>query len=461
MPYVLCYTVFMKEGFISRQKANPARILVLGFIAIIMLGALLLSLPISSRNGVSVPYRTALFTATSATCVTGLTVVDTALTWSVFGRVVILCLFQVGALGFVSVTTIFFFIMHRKINLSQRLLMVQSMNLHDRNGIVGLIRHVLFGTLIFESIGAVILWIRFIPEYGALKGLGMGVFHAVSAFCNAGFDLMGERGAFSSLSTYSGDPVIIITTMLLVVIGGIGFFVWEDVLHNRSFKKLHLHSKMVLSVSLFLLVFGWVVFYFAERTNPGTIGNMSLPNAVLASLYQSVMPRSGGLSIVNQESLTGVSKMVTMVLMLIGGSAGSAAGGIKNVTVAILFLTAMRSVMGNKRLTVFKRTIPETQILSAVSIMFTALTACFVGTVAIAFIQPELPSPGILFEMVSAVANCGISNGITSILSPASSIVIIIFMFFGRVGIMTVGMAAFMRHGIAEKTKQPDTGVMM
>jgi len=249
--------------------------------------------------------------------------------------------------------------------------------------------------------------------------------------------------------------------MLLVVIGGIGFFVWEDILHNRSFKKLHLHSKMVLSVSLCLIVFGWIVFYFAERTNPGTIGNMSLPNAALASLYQSIMPRSGGFNIVNQTLLTGVSKMVTMVLMLVGGSAGSAAGGIKNVTVAILFLTAIRSIMGKKRLTVFKRTIPETQILSAVSIMFTALTACFVGTVTISLIQPELPFTGILFEMVSAVATCGISSGITNILSPASSIVIIVFMFFGRVGIMTVGMAAFLRHNITEKTKQPDTWVMM
>ena len=445
----------------TRHKTNPARVLVLGFIAIIAVGTLLLSLPVSSRNGVPVPFIPALFTATSATCVTGLTVVDTALTWSVFGQTVILCMFQIGALGFMSVTTIFFFIVNKKINLSQRLLLVQSLNLHDRNGIVGLIRRVLLGTLFFEVIGSIILWFRFLPEYGLLKGLGMGVFHSVSAFCNAGFDLMGDKEPFSSLTAYSGDPVMIITTMFLVVIGGIGFYVWEDIWRNRSFRKLHLHSKMVLSVTLFLIVIGWVLFYVAERTNPGTIGNMSFPNAALASLYQSIMPRSGGMSIVNQSSLTGLSKIIAMVLMFIGGSAGSAAGGIKNVTAGILFLTALHSIIGKKKLTVFKRTIPEAQIVSALSIVGMALTACFAGTVAISLIQPELPFAEVCFEMVSAIGTCGLSQGVTSALSPASSVIIVVFMFFGRVGIMTVGMAAFLRRNKTEKTKHPDTWVMM
>lgn len=449
------------ENITLRQRINPARIFVLGFIMIILFGALLLALPISSRGGVPIPFPIALFTATSATCVTGLVMADTALTWSVFGRAVILCLIQIGALGFMSVTTIFFFIMNRKINLSQRLLLVHSLNLHDRNGIVGLIRHVLFGTLIFEGAGAAILWIRFMPEYGALKGLGMGVFHSVSAFCNAGFDLMGHRGAFSSLTTYAHDPVITVTTMLLVIVGGLGFFVWEDLWRNRSFQKLHLHSKMVLSVSLALILSGWCLFYFAERENIGTIGNMPFPRAALASLYQSVMPRSGGLSTINQASLTGISKMATLILMFIGGSAGSAAGGIKNVTAGILFLTAFYSLMGKKKLTVFRRTIPETQIVSALSIMVLALSVCFAGTAAIALIQPELPIAGIVFEMVSAVATCGLSNGITPSLSVASSVIIIVSMFFGRVGIMTVGMAAFLRRNNTEKVKYPDTWVMM
>ena len=432
-----------------------------GFLAVIAIGTLLLCLPLSSRDGAPVPFLTALFTSTSATCITGLTIADTALTWSVFGQAVILCLIQIGGLGFMSLTTIFFFIMNKKINLSQRLLIMQSMNLKDMQGIVLLVRHVLIGTFIFEGVGAVVLWIRFLPEYGLWKGLGMGVFHSVSAFCNAGFDLMGDKGAFSSLTAYAGDRVITTTIMLLVFVGGIGFFVWEDIWRNRRFRKLHLHSKMVLAISLFLILFGWVFFYAAERANPATIGDMSFPDAAFASLFQSVMPRSGGFSIVNQESFTGASKMAAVILMFIGGSAGSAAGGIKNVTAGILFLSAIRSLRGKTRLSVFGRTIPSPQIISALSILIIALTACFAGSAAIAFIQPELPVSGIVFEMVSAVATCGLSHGITSSLAPASMAIVILFMFFGRIGIMTVGMAAFLKRNAVEKTKHPDTWVMM
>ncbi|MCL2632566.1 MAG: potassium uptake protein, TrkH family, partial [Coriobacteriia bacterium] len=341
---------------------SSARVLVLGFAAVIAAGTLLLLLPVSARAHNSVSVLTALFTATSATCITGLTVVDTAQTWSTFGHVVILCLFQVGALGFMTVTTIFFFIINRKIDLSQRLLLVHSLNLNDRNGIVQLVRHVLFGTLIIEGTGAAVLSVRFVPEYGVLKGVGMSVFHSVSAFCNAGFGLIdGGDLAFNPLgsATGSADWLTTITTMLLVILGGLGFFVWEDIWRNRSFKKLHLHSKMVLTVSALLIVGGWVLIFVAERSNGQTIGDMPLQNALLTSLYQAVMPRSGGFSAMGQSSFTGVTKMVTLMLMFIGGSAGSAAGGVKNVTAAIVVLAAFNSIRGKKRLTVFKRNIPE------------------------------------------------------------------------------------------------------
>ena len=408
---------FDSEGGIKpRKKLNPARTMILGFLIIIIVGALILSLPVSSRNNTQVPFIAALFTSISAVCVTGLTAVDTAQTWSIFGQTVILCLFQIGALGFMSIATIFYIVMHRKINLSQRLLIMQSMNLNDMRGVVRLIRHVIFGTLIFEGIGAAVLWTRFASEFGIRKGLSMGIFHSVSAFCNAGFDLMGDKGAFSSLTAYSGDAVIIITIIMLVFIGGLGFFVWEDIWRNRRFKKLHLHSKLVLTISFVLIVLGWIFFYVTERANTATIGDMSFPKAALASLFQSVMPRSGGFSAVNQESLTGISKIGLMTLMLIGGSAGSAAGGIKNVTVGILFLSAISSLMGRNRLSVFGRTIPEPQIISMLSIMIIALTACFTGTAVIAIIQPELPVSDILFEMVSAIATCGLSAGVTQYL---------------------------------------------
>ena len=450
-----------KRPMVSRKRFNPARNLVLGFLAIIVIGAALLKLPLSTIDGTSVSLITALFTATSATCVTGLVVVNTAATWSTFGRVVILCLIQIGGLGFMSITTIFFFLMNRKIDLSQRLLMAQSLNLHDRQGVVGLVRHALAGTFILEGVGAGILWLRFYPVYGPWKGLGMGVFHSISAFCNAGFNLIGEKGHYSSFSMHSEDAVITTTILLLVAIGGLGFFVWEDILRNRRFGKLHLHSKMVITITLLLIAAGWLVFYFAERTNPETIGNMPFPRAALAGLFESVMPRSGGFSIVNQASLRGVSKMAAMILMLIGGSAGSAAGGIKNVTAGIIFMSALRSLKGQKRLTVYRRTIPEQQIVSALSITILALTACFTGTVAIALIQPELPFTGIVFEMVSAVATCGLSQGVTPLLAPISKIIVTVFMFFGRVGIMTVGMAAFLKRDHVESFKHPDTWVMM
>ena len=360
-----------------------------------------------------------------------------------------------------SITTIFFFLMNRKIDLSQRLLMAQSLNLHDRQGVVGLVRHALAGTFILEGLGTAILWLRFYPVYGLFKGLGMGVFHSISAFCNAGFNLIGEAGHYSSFSLHSEDAAITLTITLLVIIGGLGFFVWEDILRNRRFRKLHLHSKMVIAVTVCLIAAGWVLFYFTERTNPATIGNMSLPKAAIAGLFESVMPRSGGFSIVNQADLRGLSKMVAMILMLIGGSAGSTAGGIKNVTAGIVFLSALRSLRGRKRLAVFRRTIPEQQIVSALSITILALTACFLGTVVITLIQPELPFIGIVFEMVSAVATCGLSQGVTPNLVPAARIIVTVFMFFGRVGIMTVGMAAFLKRDHVESIKHPDTWIMM
>ena len=450
-----------RREIFTRKNFNPARTMVLGFLVIVIAGTALLKLPISTRDRISAPFLTALFTSTSATCVTGLVVEDTIHAWSVFGDVVILCLIQIGGLGFMAITTVFFFLMNRKIDLSQRLLMAQSLNLHDRQGVVGLVRHALAGTFIFEGLGAAILWFRFYPEFGLWKGLGMGVFHSISAFCNAGFNLLGDSGHYSSLASHSYDAIITGTIMLLVVIGGLGFFVWEDILRSRRFRKLHLHSKMVLVVTVILIVSGWAVFYFAERTNPDTIGNMSGFDAVFASLFQAVMPRSGGFCVVSQASLRGVSKMLAIILMLIGGSAGSTAGGIKNVTVGIIFLSALRSLRGEKRLTIFRRTIPEPQIVSALSMMVLALTACFAGTAAIAFIQPDLPFSSVAFEMVSAVATCGLSCGITPDLLPASNIIITTCMFFGRVGIMTIGMATFINRTRVERMKHPDTWIMM
>lgn len=441
------------------RSFNPARTLALGFLLVIIVGTVLLLLPMAVRDGVQVSFLSALFTAVSATTVTGLVVVNTAQTWSLFGLVVILCLMQIGALGFMSVITIFFFIMHKKIGLSQRLLMVQSMNLHDVQGVVKIVRHVLLGTLLFQGLGALILLSRFAPAYGFWTGLGLSVFYAVSAFCNAGFDLM--PGSFASLTQYLNDTTATLAVTALVFIGGLGFFVWEDIWRNRSFKKLHVYSKLVLVSSLWLVILSWVFYFWAERTNPYTIGNMPTFDALLASLFQTAMPRSGGLAMMEQASLRGVSQMITVVLMLIGGSAGSTAGGIKNVTITILILSAIGTLRGKGKLEVFGRTIPAPQILSALSIACLVLALMFVGSISIAFIQPELSFGSVVFEVASAIGTSGLSLGLTPCLAPVSQVIIMLFMLFGRVGIMTLGMAVFFNRNKLEKTKRPETWVML
>ena len=433
----------------------------LGFVALVVLGALLLKLPISSQGGEAVPFLTALFTSTSAVCITGLTVVDTAQAWSTFGKVVILCLIQIGGLGFMAITTIFFFIMNRKIGLSGRLMIVKSLNLNDIQGVIGLVRRVLLGTLLFEGFGAIILWLRFVPEFGYAGGLARGVFHSVSALCNAGFNLLGDMGTVPGMARYIDDTAVMITLAVLVFVGGIGFFVWDDVFRKRSFRRLHVHSKLALIISMILILTGWVFFYFTERSNPYTIGAMTQSEAVLASLFQSVMTRSGGLSVFDQVSLVGISRMLTILLMLIGGSAGSTAGGIKNVTVGLVMISAVNSLRGKANISVFRRTIPPSQVISAVSIMTAVLASWLLGTVVIAFVQPALPFGEVLFETASAIATCGLSFGITSELVPASQAVIMLLMFFGRIGIMTLGMASLFKRGISEKTKHPDEWVMM
>ncbi|MCL1882192.1 MAG: potassium uptake protein, TrkH family [Defluviitaleaceae bacterium] len=446
----------------KRKRLNPAKVMFLGYLSVILTGAVLLALPISHHEGADVNFLTALFTSTSATSVTGLVVADTSQTWSVFGRIVILCLIQIGALGFMTFTTIFFFIMNRKIGLSQRLLIMQSLNLHDMKGVIRLIRHVLLGTLMFQGIGAILLWLRFMPRYGAWQGLGMAVFHSIAAFANAGFDLFGYNYAFHGLSDHAGDGFVITIVMLLAIIGGLGFFVWEDILQSGfRFKRLHLHSKLVLCISFWLILAGWIFFFVVERNNPYTIGDMSLPNALHISLFQVIMPRSAGFSVVGQGQLLGATKMIIMLLMLIGGSAGSTAGGIKNVTAGILFLSAINYFRGKSRLAVFGRTIPTQQIRSALAISMLVLCAAMIGAMTISLIQPYLPFSAVLFETISAIATCGLSYGITSSLAPASQIVLILFMFCGRVGIMTLGMVAFFGRNNDEKIKHPETWVIM
>ncbi len=427
---------------LSRVKTifNPARMVALGFLGVILLGTLLLCLPISTRGPGGAPFITSLFTATSATCVTGLVVHDTATYWSTFGQVVILTMIQIGGLGFMSMATIFSLVLNRKIGLRQRLITLQSFNLKDISGVVRLARHIIFGTIFFEFVGAILLTIRFAPDFGFLGGLYRGVFHSISAFCNAGFDIMGTLRPDSSLALYAHDPVVLVTIMALVIVGGIGFFVWEDVYRNRSWRKLRVHSKVVITTTLILIVGGTALYWLWERGNPQTIGNTKGVQQWLEASFQAVTPRTAGFSSVPQAALTEPSKLLTIFLMFIGGSPGSTAGGIKTVTLAVLFLGPLAVIRGRTQIRVFGRGINRHLILSAFSVLMLSLLV-LIPCIAIILSTQNLPLVDTVFEAVSAMGTVGLSTGVTPFLLLPGKICLMLLMFFGRIGMLSISFA--------------------
>ena len=432
-----------------------------GFALIILAGTLLLMLPFAAKSGRATPFLDALFTATSATCVTGLVTVSTALHWSFFGKCVILLLIQIGGLGFMSVAAIASFVLRRTITLHERMVMSAGLNLSDGGGIVRLTRRVLFGTFIIEGTGAVLLSCRFVPHYGFPKGITMGVFHAVSAFCNAGFDLMGTPDdPFQSLIGWAEDPLVNITLMALIVLGGLGFFVWSDVWDRKCFKRLTLHSKLVLTTSGALLAGGFVLTLLFEWSNPATLGGMTLPHKLLAAAFQSVTLRTAGFNTIDESALTGPSQALACVLMLIGGSPGSTAGGLKTVTAAILALSALGALRGHTSVVAFSRTIEPRSIMNAVTLLMAGGVLCLVGACAIAGIE-DAPFHQCLFEAVSAFGTVGVSMGLTPTLAAASRVILIVMMYMGRVGVLTLGVAVFMRRREPPRLKYPDADVFI
>lgn len=444
----------------KKKNFNSAKFVLLGYFILMVIGTVLLLLPISRHYPLD--FLTVLFTAVSAISVTGLVIVDIGDNFTIFGRGVILALVQVGALGFMSFTTGLFFFMRKKIALSQRLALTRDLSLHDVQGVVKLIKHVLIGTLMFQTIGILLLWTRFYPNHGLINGLGMAVFHGISAFTNAGFTIFGTAENYQNLRFYYNDNIVIFTIMLLAFIGGLGFFVWEDLMLKKfSFKKLHLHSKLVLTISFWLIIGSFALFFIAERNNPHTIGEMHLYRAAITSLFQVIAPRSMGFSIVNQNQLMGVTVMVMIVLMTIGASSGSTGGGVRNVTAGIFFLSAINYFKGNPRLAVFKRTIPNQQVIVALTVVVTFVTIAMAGATFIGLNQPDLPFAKVIFEVVSALGSAGLSMGITRELNPISQMVIIFFMFFGRVGIITLSAGMFFRSDIKVRHKHPETWVLL
>ena len=417
---------------IQPSRLTNTRLIALGFLAVILAGSVLLSLPAAARNGIRVPYLTALFTSVSATCVTGLSVADTYSTWSVFGQVVILILIQIGGLGFMSVITMLSVFLHRRVGLRERRLLMESAGTMRISGMIRLIRKIMIGTALFEGTGAVVLAFRFCPRMGLGEGIYTAVFHSVSAFCNAGFDLMGKYRKFSSLTEFCGDFTVNITVAVLIITGGLGFIVWEDIAQNRfNFKKYELHSKLVLSVTAVLTVVPTVWFYLSERI--GAFAAIDGGGKWLAAFFQAVTPRTAGFNTVDLGALSENGKLMTLILMLVGGSPGSTAGGIKTTTLAVLLLGAVAASRHTKHITVFKRRL-EGGALNRACAVFTVYTAVAAAAAAVLCAAEDCSLYEAVFEAVSAIGTVGLTTGITPRLGVLSDIVLMVLMYGGRVG---------------------------
>ncbi len=451
------FSFWMKK----RPKSLSAmKIIAITFACIVLLGAGLLTLPAASRNGISCGFLPALFTATSATCVTGLSLYDTYTQWSGFGQVVIISLIQIGGLGFMSAATLFVFLLRKRIGLKQRLVMAQALSVSDMDGIVQLQKTVLKGSFVIEAIGALILFVRFLPEFGFSKALKWGLFHSISAFCNAGFDIFGCITPGASLMEFQSDPVVLLTLGALVVLGGLGFLVWQDLAANRSFRKCSVYTRLVLITTAGLLLLGWAVICLLEWNNPETLGSMSAGDKLLNGLFQSITLRTAGFASIDQALLTDSGKAVCMVLMLIGGSSGSTAGGLKTVTFIVLILFMAARARGRSTVCVYKRTIPQTQVLDAMTIAFLMVAlACFGGV----FISATSPISFVdaLYESVSAIATVGLTAGATGNLSLPAQLLIIVYMYFGRVGVLTISMGFLTGDRAEERFRYAETNLLI
>lgn len=442
------------------KNMSATKVIVIAFAVIILTGACLLSLPAASRSGISCGFRPALFTATSATCVTGLSLFDTWTQWSGLGQTIILCLIEIGGLGFMSAATLVVFLLRRKIGLKQRLVMAQALSVSDMDGIVRLQKTVLVGSLTVEAAGALVLMLRFWPEYGFLTALKWGVFHSVSAFCNAGFDIFGCMAPGSSLMKFQSDPVVLLTLGGLVIVGGLGFLVWQEIAEKRKFKAFSVYTKLVLQTTAGLLLAGWLLICLLEWNNPGTLGGMPVADKLLNGLFQSMTLRTAGFASIDQACLTDGGKAVSMVLMMIGGSSGSTAGGLKTVSFVVLLLFAASRARGKNVVCVHRRTIPQSQVLDAMTIAFLMLGLAVFGGIFITATSPAGFTDA-LYESVSALATVGLTAGTTAILSIPAQYLIILYMYFGRVGILTISLGFLAGNRAEERFQYAETNLLI
>lgn len=441
-----------------KKRVSRIQIIAGGFFAVILIGSVLLMLPFASRDGQTTNYVDALFTATSATCVTGLVPFDTYTHWSIFGQIVILLMIQLGGIGFMTVITMATLFMRHKIGLQNRMLIMESAGTITLSGISNLVKRIIGGTAVIELIGAALLATQFIPEFGVLRGIYYSVFHSISAFCNAGFDLMGYTEPGASMMVFNDNAVVLLTLSLLIIIGGIGFFVWEDIIVCKAnFKNYKIHTKLVLVVSAVLTVVSFLLFFFFEYD--GAFKNMSISDKLLNAFFQSVTPRTAGFASIDMSTLSEPGSIVTIVLMFIGGSPGSTAGGVKTTTIAVILLSTIAYLQEDNNVTVFKKRIEDKMVRRASSIAFIYFSMIFASALALSWIEP-IGIREVLFEVVSAVATVGLSMNVTATLSSASKVILIVLMYAGRIGALSFIMLLTKRNKTAI-LKRPTGKIMI
>lgn len=433
----------------KKRSLSSFQVICIGFLLMILTGSLLLTLPISSASDQWTSFGDALFTATSATCVTGLVVQNTATYWSLFGQLIILLLIQVGGMGVITMAMAFSLLMGQTIGLSKRTLMQESISAPRVGGIVKMTGFIIRGTLIIEGIGALLLLPVFLEKYSFLKALWYSIFHSISAFCNAGFDLLGETTEYVSLMDYYNNPFLIIPISLLIIVGGIGFLTWQDVRdHKWHFRKYCLQSKVILTTTAILILLPFLYFFFLEFQNPQW-AYMSLPEKLLNAFFQAITPRTAGFNAIDMAQLSESGQLLTIVLMLTGGAPGSTAGGMKVTTLAVLFLISISVFKRKKDTTAFGRQLAEDRARYALTILMMYVVLFVTGAIIISHLE-NVPILLALFETGSAIATVGLSLGLTPGLSLVSQFILIILMFFGRVGGLTLIFSAVQSNPAGE-----------
>ena len=424
----------------KKLSLSTTQIIMLSFLIVIFIGSLLLSLPISSASGEAIPYLDALFTSTTATCVTGLVTRPTVTTWSTFGQIVILILIQVGGLGVITIMSAVMILLHKRMGIGDRFLLQDAFNLNSLSGIIRFVKRVLLGTFLVEGIGALLYMTVFVPEFGA-KGIWISIFTSVSAFCNAGIDIIAEN----SLCDYATNPLINIVTCLLIILSGIGYIVWWDITglagkKRRGFRNLSLHSKITLTTTLILILGGGILIFLFEYNNPLTIGNLAVFDKIQVSLFQSVTTRTAGFATVPQQDLTNASSILCLLLIFIGGSPVGTAGGIKTVTFAVLAVSALATIQNKQDVCLFDRNISKQTVNKAVAVTMMSFAIMFASTILLSAVT-DADVLDIFFETVSATATVGLTRDLTPYLNAAGKAIIIGTMYLGRVGPISLALA--------------------